>query len=172
MFGDFYKAMFANTVEKNEMKAVITEFAWDMSWCDPCASNPLSAEELRSLGVWWVDSSSDMRGRGKSGVQKAFVTRLHVRYDRERFPEDLVFQTTTDRSNFQGRYIMQHAFKGDLACQAAGPYLKGVWDRQNVEAKTLADLTGWQLADIKSKMKLGDKPPEAKGKKWYDKLWK
>ena len=58
------------------------------------------------------------------------------------------------------------------SCDAAGAYLKGVWDRQNVEAKTLADLTGWKLADIKTKMSLGDKPPEAKGKKWYDKLWK
>ena len=24
------------------------EYAWDMSWCDPCAADPLSADELKS----------------------------------------------------------------------------------------------------------------------------
>jgi hypothetical protein len=167
VFGDFYKAMFATTVQKNQMKAVVTEYAWDMSWCDPCAAEPLSTQELKSLGVWWADGS----GHG-SGAQNAFVTRLHVRYDRERFPEDLVFQATNDRANFQGRYIMQRPFKGDLQCEAAGPYLKGVWQRQQQEAKTLADLTGWKIDDIKKRMNLGDKPPVVKEKKWYDKLWK
>ena len=176
VFNDFYKAMFANTVKKYEMKAVITEYAWDMSWCDPCAAEPLSSEELRALGVWWVSADANAgnsRGRrGGGGGQNAFVTRLHVRYDRDHFPEDLVFQTTNDRSNFQGRYIMQHAFKGELQCDEAPSYVKRVWDRQQKEATTLADLTGWALVDVKSKMGLTEQPPEIKGKKWYDKLWK
>jgi hypothetical protein len=29
------------------MRAVFVEYAWDMGWCDPCAANPLSADELR-----------------------------------------------------------------------------------------------------------------------------
>jgi hypothetical protein len=31
---------------------MFTEYFWDMSWCDPCAGNPLSPEELRQLGVF------------------------------------------------------------------------------------------------------------------------
>ena len=41
-FGDFYKDMFAHQVEKENGKAVFMEYAWDMSWCDPCAAEPLS----------------------------------------------------------------------------------------------------------------------------------
>ena len=31
-----------------------------------------------------------------------FLTRLHVRYDRAHFPQDLVLQETADRVNFSG----------------------------------------------------------------------
>jgi hypothetical protein len=169
VFGDFYKALFARTVDKNDMKAVITEYAWDMSWCDPCAADPLTTEELKGLGVWWIGNGDGYHGYGG---QNAYVTRLHVRYDRAHFPEDLVFQTTSDRNNFQGRYVMQHPFKGDLQCDEAGPYLKSVWERQQQEAKNLAELTGWNLDDIKKKMDVKDAPPTVKGKKWFDKLWR
>jgi hypothetical protein len=166
VFGEFYKATFARTVEKNDGRAVILEYAWDMGWCDPCAADPLSAEELKGLGVWWAGQSDG------SGAQNAYVSRLHARYDRAHFPEDLVFQATNNRENFQGRYIMQHPYKGEMTCDAAGPYLEGVWKRQQQEAKTLADLTGWKMEDIKSRMKLADSPPKSGKKKWYQNIWK
>jgi len=105
-FGPFYKAVFGTSVKKAEMKAVFTEYAWDMSWCDPCAADPLSPDELKKLGVFWLEN-----GDG-SGGSPVFLTRLHVRYDAAHFPEDLTFQETSDRENFQGRYIMQHPFVG------------------------------------------------------------
>ncbi|PYO55607.1 MAG: DUF2330 domain-containing protein, partial [Candidatus Rokuibacteriota bacterium] len=48
-FGPFYQAMFTQAVKRENMRAVFLEYAWDMGWCDPCAANPLSAEELRQL---------------------------------------------------------------------------------------------------------------------------
>ena len=45
-FGDFYKAMFAEQVRKENMRSVFLEYAWDMSWCDPCAADPLSSSQL------------------------------------------------------------------------------------------------------------------------------
>jgi len=36
-FGSFYAALFDKTVELNP-KAVVTEYAWDASTCDPCPS--------------------------------------------------------------------------------------------------------------------------------------
>ena len=36
---DFYHAMFGEQVKKEDMRAVFTEYAWDMGWCDPCAAD-------------------------------------------------------------------------------------------------------------------------------------
>src|SRR5580765_3664333 len=90
-FKDFYKAMFAEQVRKEDMHAVFLEYAWNMSWCDPCAADPLSPEELRKLGV-----------RLENDNRQTFVSRLHARYDAAHFPEDLVFQETSNQDNFQG----------------------------------------------------------------------
>ena len=49
-FGRFYKAMFSHQVERRGGEALFLEYAWDMNWCDPCAADPLSNEELRKLG--------------------------------------------------------------------------------------------------------------------------
>src|SRR5439155_3853039 len=112
VFADFYKDLFAHQVVKEGSQAVFTEYAWDMGWCDPCASQPLSNQELRDLGAFWLDPAAP----GMGGGQNLFLTRLHVRYDRAHFPEDLVFQETADRANFQGRYVLRHPWKGTTAC--------------------------------------------------------
>ena len=188
-FGEFYKSMFAHQTEKKGGKAVFMEYAWDMSWCDPCAANPLSQSELRELGVMWLDepvSVGDdivrpMPGRVRPGPQPvdAFVTRLHVRYDGETFPEDLMFQVTGDRENYQGRYVLRHPWRGDYGqCEEAGIYAEGLVERWDTEAKTLQKLTGWDLADIEAKMAEGGFSAEAVGltakpepKKWWQRLW-
>src|SRR5262249_18889077 len=79
-FSTFYTAMFSHQVDKQNRSAVFTEYAWDMRWCDPCASDPLSGDELRRLGVFWSD------GDPRNGAANAFLTRLHVRYDNAHFP--------------------------------------------------------------------------------------
>jgi len=57
VFPDFYRALFAQAVKTEGTQVVFTEYAWDMSWCDPCASQPLSREELQALGVFWQDDT-------------------------------------------------------------------------------------------------------------------
>ena len=186
-FPDFYRAMFDQQVKANDMKGVFQEYAWDMGWCDPCAAEPLSAEELRSLGVFWLENASQppasigrrppfpvQPSRPVPGsAQNVFVTRLHLRYDNAHFPEDLVFQETGDRTNFQGRYVLRHPWTGEAKCEAGKEYLAKLPERQQTEARALADLTGWQMADIYRKMGLpAEGPPAAPGeKKWYEKLW-
>src|SRR5947207_834048 len=59
-FAKFYKAMFSRQVDKEDMRVLFLEYAWDMRWCDPCAADPLSTDELRRLGVFWLEPE---RGR-------------------------------------------------------------------------------------------------------------
>jgi hypothetical protein len=167
-FADFYRAMFEEQTLRENERAVFLEYAWDMAWCDPCAADPLSADELRRLGVFWANDSGRI---APGGAQNVFVTRLHVRYDREHFPEDLVFQETGDRQNFQGRYVIRHPFRGELSCDASG-YKAGVRDRQEREAQALANLTGWDLDEIRARIPYFDGyEPNPEPAPWWRRLW-
>ena len=169
-FPEFYRDMFAQQVKKENLRGVFLEYTWNMSWCDPCAANPLSVEELRNLGVFWLNDG----GRSSKGMARdAFITRLHVRYDAEHFPQDLFFQETSDRSNFQARYILRHAWTGSDDCPAAQEYRKRLRERHEREAQTLATLTGWNVNDIRHRMGLngvGTEPP-TRPRKWWERIW-
>src|SRR5439155_20406768 len=90
--GRFYKAMFERAVERENMRAVFVEYAWDMGWCDPCGADPMTNKELVELGARWIGSDDATPFRGQGG--SAYVTRLHVRYDARSFPEDLTLLET------------------------------------------------------------------------------
>jgi hypothetical protein len=175
-FPNFYRAMFAEQVRREDMRAVFLEYAWDMSWCDPCAADPLSTEELRKLGVFWLaEGEGGDRGRMRLPIPvpaDVFVTRLHVRYDAARFPDDLVFQETADRTNFQGRYVLRHAFRGEATCEAGRRYRESLRARAEQEAATLASLTGWPIEDIRRKISAGSRQvtrPDTRP--WWRKLF-
>ena len=161
-FSDFYRAMFQKQTLKENERGVFLEYAWDMAWCDPCAADPLDRDELRRLGVFWVDDAQ---------APNVFVTRLHVRYDKTNFPQDLVFQETGDRQNFQGRYVIRHPWKDTSSCDASA-YTAAVRDRQEREAQMLASLTGWDIDDIRAKIDYIDGvTPAADDVSWWKKLW-
>ena len=170
-FADFYKATFDRAVEQTDMQVVFQEYAWDLSWCDPCAADPLTAEELTKLGARWV---SDASGQSPGRLQ-VFATRLHVRYDRAHFPEDLMLMETRDTSTFQGRYILQHPFFGRLTCPDGETYRNKLRIRLSQEAATLAALTGWRYDEILAKVKAQSGPTgredEDPDTSWWQKLW-
>ena len=188
-FGEFYKAMFDQSVKKDDMKTVFLEYAWDMGWCDPCAADPLSVKELRELGVFWLKDRPQVKPMPSRPVQMprvmpappqardVFVTRLHLRYTDKTFPEDLMFQQTSDRSNFQGRYVMRHPWTGNAQCDAATEYRQSLMPRFEKESKTLASLTGWDINTIRRKMEEnGQDMPNIKGKDgdkdpWWKGIW-
>jgi hypothetical protein len=172
-FGGFYKAMFSQQVRKQDMRAVFLEYAWDMAWCDPCAADPLSREELRELGVFWLSDDRRRPDLPMGGAQEAFITRLHLRYDAEHFPEDLVFQETADRQSFQGRYILRHPWKGSDRCEEATNYRRELPKRFEKDAQTLASLTGWEVNKIRGKMNLkASAPPAEESEPWWKAIWK
>lgn len=178
-FGEFYKAMYAKTAER-EGPSTILEYAWDMNWCDPCAADPLSQEQLRSLGAFWIgkpgiDANGNFVQPRGGQARDAFVTRLHVRYDAASFPEDLKFQETGDRNNFQGRYVMRNPFEGDLNCPAGAGYAKRLQGRFEKEATQLASITGWDVTDIRKKMRengqIAPDIPKFDPKPWWETIW-
>lgn len=145
-FGDFYTAMFATASQREQAGRGMTflEYAWDMAWCDPCAADPLSNDELRQAGVFWEV--------GDYGAPNVYLTRLHLNYDSQSHPEDLHFRVTDNRENFQGRYILQRPFEGEITCQEGEAYVNEVLERQKREAQQLANLTGWDMADIRAQI--------------------
>jgi hypothetical protein len=139
-----------------------------MASCDPCSADPLTPEELRQAGVFWLTErpqESVVMPPRSTGV---FITRLHVRYSRDQFPEDLMFQETANQQFFQGRYVMRHPYEGDLTCSAGRQYQRSLPARFEKEAQTLSRLTGWNIADIRRSMGVTEPKPGA----WWQNLWK
>jgi hypothetical protein len=179
-FSKTYEAIFDRQVQLNETRGVFTEYVWNMNGCDPCAAPPLSNDELRELGVFWLDNQNPPAGGGlprpmyrpqmfiaaPSGV---VLTRLHVRYSAATFPEDLSFQETGDTNNFQVRYVLHRPWEGSAQlCPAAATYFRELDERRATEARNLADLTGWDLSDINRRVGLSSSnPPPA----WWQNLW-
>jgi hypothetical protein len=180
-FPAFYQAMFTHQAEAEQNRAVVLEYAWNMRWCDPCAADPLSNEELLQLGVYWVESGGQGSGLGFIGRgllpaaqrQGVFLTRLHVRYDKAHFPEDLVFQQTGNEENFQGRYVLRHQFTGPLSCAAGESYRGSLQQRREREAQQLVALTGWDPVMVLRKAgieTMGRSP--IRDTSWWEMLWR
>jgi uncharacterized protein (TIGR03382 family) len=131
-FGAFYQSLFARTLKENP-DAVVTEYSWAASNCDPCPGPVLDSADLLTLGADLFP-----------GTEENFdwvVTRLHARYDKGEVGEDLVFKKAdpivggrefvvdqqtgkleegsqvSDRNNFQGRYIIRKAWNGPIECE-------------------------------------------------------
>ncbi|PRP91133.1 hypothetical protein ENSA5_58700 [Enhygromyxa salina] len=110
-FGQFYVSLFDHTLAQNP-KAVVTEYAWSASSCDPCPEPGLSTEELIVLGAdvlpryaagfddqGQLKQDSDVRWQ----ISGDFVlTRLHARYDKDTLGEDLVFERAKGIAGGQG----------------------------------------------------------------------
>jgi hypothetical protein len=165
-FAKIYPAMFERAWTRSDRRSVLTEYTWDLNWCDPCAAQPPTREQLLKLGVFWLPDelgappagSSGILPRGRrfpsGGANEARVTRLHVRYEKDSWPEDLMFQETTDTRNYQARYVLRHRWEGKPACEAAKTYLsRELPARESKAVDELASLTGWDADRIRGDWK-------------------
>jgi hypothetical protein len=141
-FAGFYAALFDRTLERNP-GAVVTEYAWAASTCDPCPGPNLGGNDFALLGADVLEGTAakPMAYGGWDFV----LTRLHARYGKD-LKDDLVFKAAPaivggrehlmdngkleERSrpdstnNFQARYVIRHWWTGKIAC--ASPR-RGVW---------------------------------------------
>ena len=83
-FASFYAELFDATLAPRQGKAVVTEYAWQTTSCDPCPTQPLVADrprDARRRSRREVDASRPwgMRDVRRSGW---VLTRLHTRYDK------------------------------------------------------------------------------------------
>ncbi|MCB9744755.1 MAG: DUF2330 domain-containing protein [Alphaproteobacteria bacterium] len=127
-FPAFYEALFQETVGEDP-RAVVTEYSWVATGCDPCPTPALNAGELRTLGGELFPPSQE----------PWVLTRLHYRFDADSLGEDLVFRAAPaivggrglpDREGqlsqgvepaphnaFQGRYVILHPWEGEVRCE-------------------------------------------------------
>ncbi len=152
-FAEFYAALFDETLAQNR-HAVITEYAWQATSCDPCPGPALTLADAQVLGADVLPSLSALSGppegrdyhRAMSAFGRLVLTRLHTRYDRETLTEDLVFREAqpivggremegadgelehgsrhSDWNNFQGRYAIRHEWEGPIECDDP---IRGRW---------------------------------------------
>ncbi len=167
-FPDFYRKVFDRQLERERKTAIFLEYCWNVvpnqPSCDPCTAPYLRPEELRTLGAFWISA------QGPPG--SAVLTRLHLRYDREHFPEDLQFQVTADRENWQARYVLHHPYAGTDECPQLAAYHRTVWDRRKKEAENYCDLTGAAIHDVRTRMGVADNwSASYETATWWERIW-
>ena len=154
-FGNFYANLFQNQWDKEGKALAMLEYAWDVSpknyvKCDPCVATAPSTQDLVQAGVWWLNrdwTSYDDVYNNDDYSDNVYFTRLHVRYNRKSFPQDLVFQVTPNTDNYQARYVITHPATGDFNCEAGKKYLKELKQRRADELEMLTYLTGKGYGD-------------------------
>ncbi len=131
-FGGFYASLF-DRVAGNNPRAVVTEYSWEATSCDPCPTPPLDDTELATLGA---DVMADDGSNGGGFT----ITRLHARYGKDTLGDDLVFRPAgaitggreqqgtqaqpSSENDFQARYVIRHKWAGAVTC--ASPQF-GIW---------------------------------------------
>jgi len=154
-FGNFYSNLFQNQWDKEGKALAMLEYAWDVSpknfvKCDPCVATAPSTQDLVQAGVWWLNrdwTNYDDVWDDDDYSDNVYFTRLHVRYNRKSFPQDLMFQVTPNKDNYQARYVITHPATGDFNCEAGKKYLKELKQRRADELDMLTYLTGKNYSD-------------------------
>lgn len=136
-FDSFYLKAFNKQYYKNNRNTVFLEYAWTVTpsfagvKCDPCVGNPPMGQEFTDAGVSWANDPG----------QTVFFTRMHVRYSRQDFPQDLMFQVTPNNEHYQARYVVTIP-ASYTDCPEGKAYLKQLEERKVDEVLEFCKLTG------------------------------
>lgn len=155
-FANFYSNLFQHQWNLDGKSVAMLEYAWDVSpqnylKCDPCVAAAPTTQDLLQSGVWWLQRNwndyMDESQYESDYSSHVFFTRIHVRYNRNAFPQDLMFEETANAENYQVRYIITHPANGDFNCEAGKKYLQQLKERRKEELQNLTALTGKNYSD-------------------------
>jgi MYXO-CTERM domain-containing protein len=170
-FGAFYAALFDRTIEKNP-GAVVTEYAWQATTCDPCPGPALNQGDFTTLGADVLTGPAD-KPAAYPGYDLV-LTRLHARYGKT-ITDDLRFREASpivggrefaqngqggleegaqpaSQNNFQGRYAIRHPWTGPIRCEHPA---RKIWGGPPPE---VAQQPGFQYTGIKPALGLAFAP--------------
>ena len=130
-FGAFYAALFDRTLEKNP-GAVVTEYAWQATTCDPCPGPALNGNDFMLLGADVLDkpkqeiaapAPQQAQGAPMRRMPPRFgfdfvLTRLHARYGKN-LKDDLVFRAAPPIVGGREHVIDQATHKLEEGAQAS-----------------------------------------------------
>jgi len=170
-FPAFYAALFDRTIEKNP-GAVVTEYAWQATTCDPCPGPALNQGDFATLGADVLTGPRDKPAAYSGG--ELVLTRLHARYGKT-LTDDLRFREAqpiaggrelmqngqggleegarvAPQNNFQGRYAIRHPWTGPIRCEHPA---RKIWGGPPPE---IAQQPGFQYTGVKPAVGLAFAP--------------
>jgi len=130
-FGAFYASLYDRTLERNP-GAVVTEYAWQATSCDPCPGPVISAAQLMTLGGDVLEGAQiatpappPSGGRPSPRMRRVqpqwgmdfVLTRLHARYGKD-LKDDLVFKAAAPIVG--GREFLANGGKLEEGAQPSG----------------------------------------------------
>ena len=128
-YGEFYESLYQATLDANP-GAIVTEYSWSASSCDPCPGPVLEDVDYLTLGADVLPETP---------VWGWTLTRLHARYTADNLGADLIFKEAPPitggrgvpdvsgnlpqgvegnpfSDTFQGRYVIEHFWTAPVEC--------------------------------------------------------
>lgn len=139
-FGKFYGDMFTTAWKREGKNALLLEFAGTHF---PTNVGPIwqitNFNSFKDLGLDWIPDAKSTQ------YFPIFLTRMHVRYNRTTFPQDLAFQITPNNQPYQCTITVQHVAPGFENCEQGKFYANQVAQRREKELITMNQYAGWSM---------------------------
>lgn len=158
-FGEFYNAVFDRELARTP-GAVITEYAWQTTSCDPCPAPALTAEELNTLGA---DVAPSLHAHDNELVPTIVRNDNHVEFDGpldedrvdaivERHAPDVLrcFAAEPAAEARFGTLVTVHLEVDETARVRATPRRTGTSFEARVESCIAAGAVGWGFPAVHS----------------------
>ena len=163
-----------------EHATVFLEYAWDMGWCDPCAADPLSTDELRKLGVFWLDGDGGS-GAGADAAGRARRPRGGAATSSSPACTCATTARTSPRTWCSRRPATARTSRAATSCATPGPatttcseadaYRRELRDAARAaRPRPWPRLTGWDINEIRRKQGPGPRAA-VDDRAWWQRLW-
>lgn len=164
-FNHFYADMFTTSWKREGRNAVMLEYAgiptgvYFNEFGNPLPSPNIYLEQI---GIDWQLNPEASNPRSGPAT---FLTRMHLRYNRSTFPQDLAFQITPNNTPFQCNLTVQYVSPDWENCEEGKIYANQVIKRRWREVVNMNNLAGWSINDHYNypTEHLKDKPAVKKG---------